>query len=106
MRMALAYNPKTPTETLRGLMHGADLRLRINLAGNPGLPEPERRVLLRELLTERDHYVRLWVAKCRLTPVDVLQELLKDRHRNVRAIAAESLALVEPDTRHHSHTDR
>jgi transposase len=91
IRMAISHNPSTPPQLLRNLLDSRDLRLRINLAGNPGLPSRERNALLDGLLADRDRYVRLWIAVSPATPQHLIVQLLNDRHGTVRAEAAEQL---------------
>jgi internalin A len=92
MTMALSFNPNTPRQILEEVDIAGDLRIRINLAGNPSLADSERRRLLGDLLSERDAFVRLWCALSPVTPVGVLNQLLADKHRNVRSTAQAKLA--------------
>lgn len=95
VQMALAHNQATPAEILQRMIGTADIRLRINLAGNVGLPESDRLDLLETLLERGNRFVRLWIAWAPSTPRPVLARLTADAHRDVRQLATKRLEKLD-----------
>jgi len=89
VRCGVAVNPATPVGILKVLAKQESSQIvQATVAENPSIPESLRREVIEDLINDVEPWIRCHVGWNRLTPVDVLRSLAKDKWADVRSAVA------------------